>query len=46
MSISGNLRTMELSELLQWLANSLKTGTLERAEVRRIVRHLQIRRHP
>lgn len=29
MSISGNLRTMELSELLQWLANSMKTGTLE-----------------
>ncbi|MDH3744149.1 MAG: DUF4388 domain-containing protein [Acidobacteriota bacterium] len=28
MSITGNLRTMELSELLQWLANGAKTGTL------------------
>ena len=28
MSISGNLKTMELSELLQWLAQSSKTGTL------------------
>ncbi len=28
MSIAGNLRTMELSELLQWLANGAKTGTL------------------
>ena len=29
MTISGNLRTMELAELLQWLANSAKTGKLE-----------------
>ena len=28
MSISGNLETMELSELLQWVALSTKTGTL------------------
>lgn len=28
MSVSGNLRTMELSELLQWLSNGKKTGTL------------------
>ncbi len=28
MSISGNLRTMELAELLQWLSQSKKTGTL------------------
>lgn len=28
MSIAGNLRTMELSELLQWLSMSKKTGTL------------------
>jgi hypothetical protein len=28
MGISGNLRTMELAELLQWLSSSLKTGTL------------------
>ena len=28
MSISGNLRTMELSELLQWLSQGGKTGTL------------------
>jgi hypothetical protein len=28
MSISGNLRTMELSELLQWLSQGKKTGTL------------------
>jgi len=28
MSISGNLETMELSELLQWVAQSAKTGTL------------------
>lgn len=29
MTISGNLRTMELAELLQWLANGAKTGKLE-----------------
>lgn len=28
MSVSGNLATMELSELLQWVAQSSKTGTL------------------
>ena len=28
MSISGNLQTMELAELLQWVAQSQKTGTL------------------
>lgn len=28
MSIAGNLKTMELSELLQWLSQSHKTGTL------------------
>jgi AraC-like DNA-binding protein len=28
MSIAGNLKTMELSELLQWLSMSKKTGTL------------------
>ena len=28
MGISGNLKTMQLSELLQWLALSQKTGTL------------------
>ena len=28
MSITGNLRTLELSELLQWLAQGKKTGTL------------------
>ncbi len=28
MSISGNLRTMELAELLQWLSQAKKTGTL------------------
>src|SRR5687767_941231 len=28
MSISGNLETMELAELLQWVASSGKTGTL------------------
>jgi hypothetical protein len=28
MSIAGNLKTMELAELLQWLSNSQKTGTL------------------
>lgn len=28
MSITGNLKTMELSELLQWLSQSSKTGTL------------------
>lgn len=28
MSITGNLNTMELSELLQWLSQSTKTGTL------------------
>ena len=28
MSISGNLKTMEASELLQWLAHTGKTGTL------------------
>ncbi len=29
MGISGNLKTMQLSELLQWLALSQKTGTLQ-----------------
>jgi hypothetical protein len=29
MGISGNLRTMQLEELLQWLSLSQKTGTLE-----------------
>lgn len=29
MSIAGNLKTMELSELLQWLSVSKKTGTLQ-----------------
>ena len=29
MSISGNLETMELAELLQWLSQAQKTGTLE-----------------
>jgi hypothetical protein len=28
MAISGNLKTMELAELLQWLAGASKTGTL------------------
>lgn len=28
MSITGNLKTMELSELLQWIAQGNKTGTL------------------
>jgi Domain of unknown function (DUF4388) len=28
MAIAGNLRTMQLSELLQWLSAGLKTGTL------------------
>jgi hypothetical protein len=28
MGIAGNLKTMELSELLQWLSQGLKTGTL------------------
>lgn len=28
MSITGNLKTMQLSELLQWLSQSNKTGTL------------------
>ena len=28
MGITGNLKTMELSELLQWLSQSRKTGTL------------------
>jgi hypothetical protein len=28
MSITGNLKTMELAELLQWLAGAQKTGTL------------------
>ena len=28
MSVSGNLKTMELAELLQWLADGCKTGTL------------------
>lgn len=28
MSIAGNLKTMELAELLQWLSQSKKTGTL------------------
>ena len=28
MAIAGNLRTMQLSELLQWLSSGLKTGTL------------------
>jgi hypothetical protein len=37
MSISGNLETMELAELLQWVAQSGKTGTLVigRAEVQK-----------
>jgi len=29
MAIAGNLKTMELSELLQWLSGAGKTGTLE-----------------
>jgi len=29
MAITGNLRTMELVELLQWLSGASKTGTLE-----------------
>ena len=29
MAIAGNLRTMELAELLQWLSGAQKTGTLE-----------------
>jgi hypothetical protein len=29
MGIVGNLRTMQLEELLQWLSQSKKTGTLE-----------------
>ncbi|HYN21348.1 MAG TPA: DUF4388 domain-containing protein [Thermoanaerobaculia bacterium] len=29
MGIDGNLRTMQLEELLQWLSQSRKTGTLE-----------------
>jgi hypothetical protein len=28
MAIAGNLRTMQLSELLQWLSTGMKTGTL------------------
>lgn len=28
MSITGNLKTMELAELLQWLSGAMKTGTL------------------
>jgi hypothetical protein len=28
MSIAGNLNTMQLAELLQWLSNGMKTGTL------------------
>ena len=28
MAIAGNLRTMQLSELLQWLSSGMKTGTL------------------
>ncbi len=28
MSITGNLKTMQLAELLQWLSQSNKTGTL------------------
>ncbi|MCL4840148.1 MAG: DUF4388 domain-containing protein, partial [Thermoanaerobaculia bacterium] len=28
MGITGNLRTMELAELLQWLSQARKTGTL------------------
>jgi hypothetical protein len=28
MSLSGNLRTMELSEILQWISSGHKTGTL------------------
>src|SRR4051794_10407446 len=28
MGIAGNLKTMELAELLQWLAQGTKTGTL------------------
>lgn len=29
MAIAGNLKTMELAELLQWLSGAQKTGTLE-----------------
>ena len=29
MGIVGNLRTMQLEELLQWLSQSKKSGTLE-----------------
>jgi uncharacterized protein DUF4388 len=32
MGIVGNLRTMQLEELLQWLSQSKKTGTLEIAD--------------
>ena len=28
MGIAGNLKTMELAELLQWLSQGMKTGTL------------------
>ena len=28
MAITGNLETMSLAELLQWLANGRQTGTL------------------
>ena len=28
MSLSGNLRTMSLPDILQWMASGLKTGTL------------------
>ena len=28
MSLTGNLKTMGLADLLQWLASSRKTGTL------------------
>ncbi len=28
MSIAGNLNTMQVAELLQWLSHSNKTGTL------------------
>ena len=28
MSITGNIKTMQLAELLQWLSQSQKTGTL------------------
>ena len=38
MSISGNLQTMELAELLQWVAQSNKTGTL-------IIQHKAIEQH-